>query len=261
VGRRDFKDDPSSRPSVLRGRICGMNEAERIRRFETAYNRIDHALADLIGNSTNRRKNSFATKVRIAAARQRRIARHADFLAEIGDLRNALVHSRTDEEHYIAVPSEQTVLELEQIEKNLFSPDRVIPRFERKVQTLSGDQTMADLLGLMRDDGYSRYPVYDKEGFVGLLTTNGIARWAAGSVKGNRLEIDLSQVKVSDVLAEDHRRDRVAFVSRDAFIDDVDDLFSREKHIEAVIITPSGKPHEKPIGMICAPDIASRGKS
>jgi predicted transcriptional regulator len=237
-----------------------MTEDERVKRFETAYNRIDHALADIIGNSSNKRKSTFATKVRIAASRQRRIAKHADFLAEIGDLRNALVHNRMDEDHYIAVPSEETVLELEQIEKELFSPERVVPRFERKVITLSPDQTLAEVLDMLRDDGYSRYPVYAKEGFAGLLTSNGIARWAAGNVKQDRLEIDLSTVKLADVLMEDHRKDRVAFVSRDAFIDDVDDLFTREKQLEAVLITPSGKPHEKPIGMICAPDVAARSK-
>lgn len=236
-----------------------MTEEERIKRFETAYNRIDHALADMIGKNTDRRK-TFAAKVRIVASRQRRMAKYADFLSEIGDLRNAIVHNRTDENHYIAVPSEETVHELERIEKELFSPERVVPRFERNVTALSPDQSLAEVLDLLRDDGYSRYPVYANEGFVGLLTSNGIARWAAGHVTGGRLEIDLNEVKLADVLAEDHRKDRVAFVSRDALIDDVDDRFSHEKHLEAVLITPSGKPHEKPIGMICAPDIASRGK-
>jgi predicted transcriptional regulator len=237
-----------------------MTEEERIKRFETTYNRIDHALAEMLGNSTNRRKHTFATKVRIVASRQRRMAKYADFLTEIGELRNALVHSRTDEDHYIAVPSEETVLELERIEKHLFSPERVVPRFEKKVVTLSPDQSLADVLDLIRDDGYSRYPVYANEGFVGLLTSNGIARWAAGHVKQHRLEIDLSSVKLSDVLEQDHRRDCVAFVSRDVLIDDVDDLFTQEKHLEAVLITPGGKPHEKPIGMVCAPDVASRSK-
>jgi len=236
-----------------------MTEEERIKRFETAYNRIDHALADMIGKNTDRRK-TFAAKVRIVASRQRRMGKYADFLSEIGDLRNALVHNRTDEDHYIAVPSEETVLELERIEKELFSPERVAPRFERNVTTFAPDQTLAEVLDLLRDDGYSRYPVYSKAGFVGLLTSNGIARWAASNVKNDRLDINLDHVQLSDVLELDHRRDRVAFVSRDALIDDVDDMFTQEKQLEAVLITPSGKPHEKPIGMICAPDIASRGK-
>ncbi len=235
----------------------GISEDERIRRFEEAYNRIDRELVDLIGTGGNRRKHSFSAKVRIAANRQRRIAKYADFLIEIGELRNALVHNRTGEDFYIAVPSEQTVLELERIEKKFFSPEKVIPRFENEVVTLSPDHSLAEVLDLLRDDGYSRYPVYAPEGFVGLLTSNGIARWVAGHVRDHRLEIDLEKVRISEVLEEDHRRDRVAFVSRDTTIDDVDELFNNRVPIEAVLITPSGKPHEEPIGMICAPDVAA----
>lgn len=235
-----------------------MTEDERIERFEEAYNRIDHALADLIGKPADRKKHTFATKVRIVANRQRRIAKHADFLIEVGDLRNALVHSRTGNEHYIAVPHEKTVMELEAIEKKLFSPEKVTPKFEGEVRTLSPDDSLAEVLALVRDDGYSRYPVYSKEGFVGLLTSNGITRWVAGHVKGSRLEIDLSDVRIADVLEVDHRKEHVAFVSRDALVDEVDAMFTESKtRLEAVIITPSGKPHEQPIGMVCAPDVAA----
>jgi glycosyltransferase involved in cell wall biosynthesis len=165
-----------------------------------------------------------------------------------------------DEDHYIAVPSEETVLELEQIEKDSSRPSEsfhdssgrssrfLLTRRLRKCSTCC-EMTATRGIRCMR-----------KKDLLGLLTSNGIARWAAGNVKQDRLEIDLNTVKLADVLMEDHRKDRVAFVSRDAFIDDVDDLFTREKQLEAVLITPSGKPHEKPIGMICAPDVASRSK-
>ncbi len=258
-GRDAARDEHEAAPSRSSGVPGASNlpEEERIRRFEEAYNRIDRELVDLIGTGNNRRKHSFTAKVRIAANRQRRIARYADFLIEIGELRNALVHNRTGEDFYIAVPSEQTVLELERIEKKFFSPEKVIPRFENEVVTLAPEQTLAEVLELLRDDGYSRYPVYAREGFVGLLTSNGIARWAAGHVRDRRLEIDLEKVRIGEVLEEDHRRDRVAFVSRDTTIDDVDELFNNRVPIEAVLITPSGKPHEKPIGMICAPDVAA----
>lgn len=239
---------------------AAMSEDERVTRFETAYNRIDHALTNLVESGGGRRKHSFTAKVRIAANRQRRLARFADFLIEIGELRNALVHSRTGEDTYIAVPMAETVLELEKIEQELFSPQRVVPQFQRKVLTLKPDQTLAEVLRLIRDDGFSRYPVYAREGFVGLLTSNGIARWAAGHVENDHLELDLTEITVSDVLARDHRKDRVAFVSRDELLDNVDTLFSREKQLEAVLITESGKSHQKPIGMICAPDIAALGR-
>lgn len=234
-----------------------MTEAERVERFETAYNRIDRALADMVDSGGNRRRHSYAARVRIAAERQRRLAKHADFLVEIGELRNALVHSRTGEDEYLAVPNEKTVLELEEIERRLFSPEKVVPRFERGVDSLQANQTLADVLALIREDGYSRYPVYENGGFIGLLTSNGVARWLASHVRNGKIDLDLASVRIVDVLAKDHRREAVAFVSREALVDDVDVMFSGKAKLEAVIITPSGKPHEQPLGMICAPDIAA----
>lgn len=232
-----------------------MTEKDRVERFEAAYNRIDHALTEL--TEQKRHKRPFAAKVRLAANRRRRLGRHADFLLEIGELRNALVHQRTDRDYYIAVPNEDTVLELERIEQRMFSPPRVTPKFLRKVTVLQADQSLADVLTHIRDDGYSRYPVYERDSFVGLLTTNGMARWAADNVTGGRLDVDLTKVSVNDVLPADHRRESVAFVARDAFIDDVDLMFAGKSPLEAVIITENGKPHETPLGMICSAEIAS----
>lgn len=234
-----------------------MTEQERIDRFETSYNRIDRALTDITAQSGNRRKHSFAAKVRIAANRSRRIARHADFLLEIGELRNAVVHNRTGDELYLAVPSQRTVDELERIESQLFSPERVIPRFAREVLTLRSDQSLGEAWSLMRDDGYSRYPIYDNGSFAGLLTSNGFARWCAAHVNDGRLELDTTKVRVAEVVAMDHRRDAVAFVSSQALVDDVGRLF-REKHpLEAVLITERGRPSEMPIGMVSPSDVAA----
>jgi CBS domain-containing protein len=237
-----------------------VTESERIDRFEAAYNRIDRALGDLTSGGGDRRKTGFSAKVRQAAHHRRHLAKHKDFLLEIGELRNALVHSRTGEDQYIAVPLESTVLELERIEKAVFSPERVLPRFQREVVTLIADQSVFDAWKLMRDDGYSRYPVYDhKNGgnFIGLLTSNGFARWVATQLQGTKVNVDTSKISVADVLEKDHRKQSVVFIARNALIDDIDELFREHQPLEAVIITENGKPHEKPLGMICATDLAA----
>ena len=238
-----------------------MTESERIQRFEAAYNRIDHALGDMVASGGDRRKTGFAAKVRIAAARRRHLARYKDFLLEAGELRNALVHSRTGDDEYIAVPSEKTVIEMERVEQAAFSPEKVLPRFARRVIALRSDQSIADAWQLMRDDGYSRYPVYAADGtFVGLLTSNGFARFAAGHLSGTVLHIDTARVHVEDMLDQDHRRDQVIFVSRDAIIDEVDEMFHQNKMLDCVIVTDHGRPDEKPLGLISGNDIAAMSK-
>ncbi|HWB19567.1 MAG TPA: CBS domain-containing protein [Phycisphaerales bacterium] len=235
-----------------------MTESERVSRFEAAYNRIDHALTDAISHMGNRRKFGFSAKVRILASRRKRLARHADALLDMAELRNAVVHGHTGEDTYMAVPSEQTVLELEEIERDVFSPEKVMPKFQRSVTTVRADQSLADVWKLVKDEGFSRFPVYDSHGFVGLLTSNGFARWCAAQLNGSRLDVDTAQAKVADVLEKDHRREAVQFVSRDALIDDVEDLFAQVQPLEAVIITEHGRREERPIGMVCAMDIAGQ---
>lgn len=233
-----------------------MNDDDRIDRFESAYNRIDQALAELIGEQADRRKHAFAAKVRVAASRQRRLAKYVDFLLKIGELRNAVVHNRTGEEIFVAVPSEATVLELERIEQQIVAPERVEKKFLRKVLTLRPDQSLAEAFQMVRDDGYSRYPVYEKGRFVGMLTANGFTRWIAGQMNNSYINIDASKVRVADILERDHRRDRATFVSRNALVDDVEQLFVKNQALEAVIVTEHGREDEQPIGMICPADIA-----
>jgi hypothetical protein len=46
-------------------------------------------------------------------------------------------------------------------------------------------------------------------------------------------------------------------VARDALIDEVDDLYSGKQPLEAVIVTEHGRPSERPLGIICASDVAA----
>ena len=234
-----------------------MTESERVDRFEAAYNRIDHALDDLLKGKGGRSRHGFTAKVRTAANRIRRFGRYADFLLEIAELRNAIVHNRTGDDLYIAVPNEETVRELEKIEQRIVAPERVTPRFQKVVLTVEPDTTLDETWKKISDTGVSRFPVYGREGCLGLLTSNGIGRWCAKQVKSGRLEIDARSITVSEVMTEDTRRERIAFVARDALMDDVNDLYSGKKPLEAVIVTEHGRPSERPLGIICASDVAA----
>ncbi len=233
-----------------------MTERERIDRFEAAYNRIDKELGQIIGDAPESR-HGFAARVRIASHKRRRLSRFTDFLLEIGELRNALIHSRTDVDRYLAVPSEETVAELEFISNTITAPPSVSSKFTCRVVKLHADQPISDAWELIRKDGYSRYPVYDHGRFLGLLTANGFTRWCAAHVRNDRLDADLSKVLVSDVLEADHRRDAVTFIAADAAIDDAALLFADNPRLESILITQHGRPDESPLGIISGGDMAA----
>lgn len=235
-----------------------MTEQERVQRFETSYNRVDHALAEIADDRPGHRR-TFAARVRLAANRVRRLAKHADFLLEIGELRNALVHNRLGDGVYIAVPNEETVLQLEEIERALVSPQKVVPRFQRAVKTLQAEATLADAWRLMRQEGYSHYPVYEKGTFIGMLTSNGLARWAASQTHDGVLHVDGRKVAVRDVLPVDHRRDCAAFVRSDAAVDDLPAMFHDNPRLEAIFITRGGSRNEPPLGVVFPADLIASG--
>lgn len=236
-----------------------MSERERIDRFEAAFNSIDRQLGSLIGDSTERR-HSFASRVRIASNKRRRLSRFTDFLLEIGELRNALVHSRTQVDHYLAVPSQETVTQLESILADITAPARIMPRYARRVLTLDASRTLAEAWELIRHDGYTRYPVYEKDAFVGLLTPNGFTRWCAQHVDHGRLSIDMNTVRVAHVLDVDPRRDAALFLASDAPIDDAILAYAENPRLETILITEHGRSAEPPLGMISAGDAAAAAK-
>lgn len=227
-----------------------MTERERIERFEAAYNRIDKALEEAAGRDKGGRRRTYAARVRSAANRMRRIGKHVDFLLEIGELRNAIVHNRTGDGHYIAIPLEETVTRLEEIERSLFAPERVVPKFQCAVRTVDADDSLSDVADAIRTTGFTRFPVYRSGSFLGLLTSDGLVREFAGKVTGGRLEVQLGEVRVADALEVDRRRERTAFVSRETPVDDVEVLFRENPRLEAVIITEHGRLTEKPMGLI-----------
>lgn len=252
------RPDPGSDPADSPETTAPLSERDRVERFEAAYNRIDRRLSDLADGKGDNRRQPFASKLRSAANRYRRLSRYVDFLLEIGELRNALVHNRLETDTYIAVPNQSTVEELERIESLMFSPEKVMPRFEREVLTLRADQPVSEAWQLVRGDGYSRYPVYDGGAFVGLLTSNGFARYCADRIADDgTLHIDTQAVTVAEVLKVDHRRDLVEFVHGNTLIEDAAQMFTRNPRLEAILITEHGKSHHEPVGMICAPDIAA----
>ena len=83
----------------------------RVDRFESAYNRIDREMQRILDEPREGRRRGYASSVRQIANVRRHFGRHLDFLLEVGELRNALIHNRFGEVEYIAVPTEATVAE------------------------------------------------------------------------------------------------------------------------------------------------------
>ena len=96
----------------------------------------------------------------------------------------------------------------------------------------------------------SKVPVYKGQNFVGMITLDEIAKVA--------MQGKTDDTVVSDVLSST-KNSRVVFTSKSNNVDVVLRYFdkAREEGITllAILITESGKPSEKPIGIITTSDL------
>ncbi len=231
-----------------------ISEADKalIERFKTAYNKIDHFLQDKINVEP---EIGFKSVVRKYSQKHPSWP-HADTLLLLADLRNVLTHNRVEVYEYLSVPTVPVVRQIEQIRDSLIDPKKVIPEFQRNVITVSSEDSLVHVLELVREHKYSQYPIYKEGDFQGLITENGIVFWLASHVKDISL-VEFEEQTVNDVLTFEEQRESYRFVRRDTPVYEANGLFTRERLLEAILITENGKPSENIIGIMTRWDIGS----
>lgn len=224
-------------------------------RFLLSFGAIERQLRVLTGLEKRAR---FYTLVDKGAELNAAVRRFSDDLKEFADLRNAIVHERTDE-HVLAEPNDLAVRQIEHIQDLLEHPPRVLPLFQKKVYTMTTDDPIAVAAYLMRQQGFSQLPIYTASGFRGLLTTDDIARWL-GECAPTKL-VDLESTTIARVL-DCHctqEGENCQFFGREATLFDVLEAFRAcercGSRLAAILITEHGLPTEDMLGIITIWDL------
>ena len=226
-------------------------QLDLIQQFEADYNAVDHFLRKSLG-----REKQVPLSLLLTEYSSKHIGwRDTETLRTIAEVRNAIVHGKTEPYRYVAVPTPWTVQKLKTCKERLTNPGCAISKFERKVETVSMNDTLAQVLKTITQREYSQFPVYDGNQFLGLLTENGITRWLAQHVSTELSLVELDEVRVSQVLQNEEKRVNYYFVARDMRLDDVRGLFASHELLEAVLITANGKESEKLLGIATRWDI------
>ncbi len=220
-------------------------QLDLIEHFEADYNAVDQYLRKALGTD----KQVSFTRLLSEYSRKHPGWRDADMLRTIAEIRNVIVHGKTEAYRYLAVPTPTIGQSLRNCRDRLINPARTIPTFQRKVETVSIDDSMARVLKIIKEREYSQFPVYEGERFRGLLTENGITRWLAHHVTTRLSLVELDEIPVKQVLQNEEKRKNYHFVARDTRVDDVSGLFKSQELLEAVLITASGKESEKLLGI------------
>ena len=220
-----------------------MTNAER---FLNAYAQCEKKLAEL---AEQPKYIPFSQLVARCANRSRVVALNQQSLREYNELRNAIVHIRGSEKEIIAEPCDSVTEDIERIAKLLTEPHDILKYASMPVKTIHIDTSIRDAFHLMQEMDTSKVPVYKGQNFVGMITLDEIAKVA--------MQGKTDDTVVSDVLSST-KNSRVVFTSK-RNVDVVLRYFdkAREEGITllAILITESGKPSEKPIGIITTSDL------
>jgi predicted transcriptional regulator len=187
------------------------------------------------------------------------VRRFEQDLKEYADLRNAIVHERTDG-HPIADPYPATVAAIERIADLLTRPPLAIAIVGAiQVKACKPETAVADAARTMRDGNFSQLPVTDDESLIGLLTAETITRWMAAAMD-NDGGVILEDHTVAEALPHTENPDHHwELLSRQATAFDALNLFDRYSSsgwsLDAVLLTETGRTDQTLLSIIPAYDI------
>ena len=184
------------------------------------------------------RSSSFYHLVDMASRMNRTVARYRDDLKEYADLRNAIVHERSDG-HVIAEPNDMAVSHLAALRSLLLTPPKVVPMFQVDVQTRDVSRPLGEAVVVMLQGSFSQLPVTQDHRVVGVLTSNTIARWLGHEVATDLFS--LRETTIGQVLKFTEDSENHCFLGRSSTLFDVlgcfDDFASRGKDLDAILVT------------------------
>jgi predicted transcriptional regulator len=226
----------------------------------SAFNEIEgHLKRTLHGNRDG--APGFAKLLNEYALKHARHVRppDVDLLRHLADLRNTLTHGQRLNNQPLAEPTEATVEAIQRLRDALKRPETALAALKQTKPFIAAPTgTVRATLHTMYTNDYSQVPVYEGERYLGLLTTNTVARWLADQM--NQHDGLAEDVAVGEVLEFSEGIERVVHLPRD--VSTVEAIWHFTNAAEsghpmtALIITHSGKTTESPLAIVVAQDLA-----
>lgn len=206
-------------------------------------------------------KTQFSLLVDEASRKSSTAKRYKDDLKEFADLRNAIVHERSDG-HVIAEPNKQAVTEIERIKNYLIEPPSVYPAFKADILSFDSKRPIGEAVKAMHAHSFSQISILENNKFKGILTANTVTRWLGANVKDDLFS--LSETTINSVLEYTENFEQFNFIPKNQSVFDTINLFHEAENngfrLEAAFITEHGKKTEKIIGIVTLADFSKLTK-
>jgi CBS domain-containing protein len=222
-------------------------------RFLIAHNIIEKRLRKITSSEP---RVSFYDLIKLASKSNASIRFYKLDLQEYGDLRNAIVHGKTDDK-VIAEPNDKAVEEIEHLASMITTPPVIRDFMNKDVLIFDANQSIGEVIKSLYDYNFSQAPIYKKNVYEGLLTTDTIARWLGANVEEEIFS--LRDTKTSMVLTYIEDPTSAIFLAPNTSIFEVLELFQKRnlegKRIDAILVTHSGKSTESLLGIFTIWDL------
>jgi predicted transcriptional regulator len=219
--------------------------------------KLFNELSELLQSRTGLSKDiTFNHLLRTAGETNPTVNRSNHFLKKMGELRNAIVHDAVYPEEIIADPHPEVIQRFEKTLGMIKSPTKVIPKFQREVKVFAVQDSINAALAHMQENDYSQIAVQINHEY-GILSSEGIVRWL--SCARHIGLADLERASVGDVYEHEDKkahRHMARIETTDAAILAFENAIAEGiPRLQAILITNSGKPNEKPLGIITPWDL------
>jgi CBS domain-containing protein len=227
-------------------------------RFLDAFARIERHLRRRL--EADRSSVGFSALVSRAVKSHVLVGSNADDLKDYAELRNAIVHERSDDHHPIADPYVTTVEGIERLAELLESPPTALAVIGPKtVEMCSPHTTVAEAARLMRDGSFSQLPVADDGRITAVLTSETITRWMA-SAMDDQGGVILDDHTIAEALPHTENRDHHwQLLGRQSSVFDATRLFDHYSasgwFLDALLITDRGQSDQKLLSIVTMYDL------
>lgn len=223
------------------------------RRFINAYNKLDYAIRVQHGF---KRSMSFSEVVRKAVPLNYIVRKYEEELIDYGRLRNAIIH-RSNEDYIIAEPHDEVVEKLEHITNLVTTPPKALETAcEKNVLCVQNDVKVKDVIQLIATSSFSNIPVYKNGELIGVANGQRVLDELGKQVaEGKDLDVFIEKTNIESILSETATQKYYDVVSKEATVEEVLNIFNKNRKLMAVLITKTGTFSEMPLGIITSADI------
>jgi len=234
---------------------------DRAERFLHLFNQIDEHLREMAlqRRPSGDRHASFGSVVREVSKFNGWVRDSRDDLIEFADLRNALVHTAgLNGVRYLAEPYPEVIDRFERLVASITNPKRAGQIGTWDPRRFAPGDSLENVIAYMSEAGHGQI-VVQGNGPAALLSSRGISNWVGQNIRGG--SVKLAGVRLADVLPHEPEGS-FDIIRREMTIDDIRSRFlallsPNGERLLALIVTHSGKPTEKALGIITAWDVVN----